>query len=101
MLKQKLQQDQIYALKSKDQEKLEILRFILSKIKNQEIDLKKDLNDEEIILVMKKIVKELIESIEAFKKGGRQDLVEKNQKQLSIINQYLPPELSDEEIKKR
>ncbi len=99
MLRQKLQQDQITALKNKDQEKLDVLRFLISKIKNQEIDLKKDLNDEEIILIIKKNIKELNESIQAFKKGNRQDLVEKNQKQLSILTQYLPAELTDDQLK--
>ncbi len=100
MLRQKLQQDQITALKNKDQEKLDVLRFLISKIKNKEIDLKKDLNDEEIILIIKKVIKELNESTDAFKKGNRQDLVEKNQKQLSILTQYLPAELTDDQLKK-
>lgn len=99
MLRQKLQQDQINALKNKDQEKLDTLRFLISKIKNQEIDLKKELTDEEIILIIKKNIKELNESIEAFKKANRIDLLEKNQKQLNILTQYLPSELPDEQLK--
>lgn len=100
MLRKKLQEDQIQALKTKNQEKLEVLRFLISAIKNKEIEKKSELNDEEIILVIKKIVKEIKESIEAFKKGQRSDLVEKNKKQLEILSFYLPKELSDEELKK-
>lgn len=100
MLRQKLQEDQIQALKTKNQEKLEVLRFLISAIKNKEIEKKSELNDEEIILVIKKIVKEIKESIEAFAKGKRSDLVEKNKKQLEILSQYLPQELTDEQLKK-
>ncbi|GIW64358.1 MAG: aspartyl-tRNA amidotransferase subunit B [Patescibacteria group bacterium] len=99
MLKQKIQEDQIQALKSGDKDRLDVLRFILSQIKNKEIDKNQpsggELTDEEVILVLKKIAKELKESIEAFKKGGREDLVKENEKQLAVVNQYLPKELSD------
>jgi len=100
MLKQKLQEDQIIALKSGDHDKLNIIRFIISQIKNKEIEKRSELSNDEVILVLKKIAKELNESISAFEKGNRQDLVEENKKQLSIISQYLPQEISDEELKK-
>jgi len=100
MLKQKLQEDQIIALKSGDHDKLNIIRFIISQIKNKEIEKRGELSDDEVILVLKKIAKELNESISAFEKGNRQDLVEENKKQLAIISQYLPQEISDEELKK-
>jgi len=100
MLKQKLQEDQIIALKSGDHDKLNIIRFIISQIKNKEIEKRSELSDDEVILVLKKIAKELNESISAFEKGNRQDLVEENKKQLAIISQYLPQEISDEELKK-
>lgn len=99
MLKQKLQQEQINALKAKESVKVNILRYILSKIKNKEIEKKEELTDEEIIIIIKKIVKELKESIEAFKKGKREDLVKESEKQLEIVSLYLPKELSDEQIK--
>src|SRR3990167_7084050 len=105
MLKQKIYQDQIQALKKHDQEKLSILRYILAQIKNQEIEKKSsqskgglDLTDDETISVLRKNVKELNESIESFKKGGRQDLVLEYQKQLQVVSSYLPKELSDEEL---
>jgi hypothetical protein len=99
MLRQKLQDDQLAALKSGDKTKLEILRFILAQVKNKEIDKKSDLNDEETVLVLKKITKELKESIDAFEKGGRKDLGDSSKKQLEIISLYLPTEISDEELK--
>ncbi|GAB4218675.1 MAG: GatB/YqeY domain-containing protein [Candidatus Microgenomates bacterium] len=99
MLRQKLQEEQILALKSGDKTKLSVLRFIISQIKNKEIDKKAELTDDEIVLVLKKLVKEITESIEAFKKGGREDLVKENENQLQIINQYLPKELTDDQLK--
>src|SRR3989344_5213482 len=68
MLRKKIVADQIQSLKNHDQEKLSILRYILAQIKNKEIDKKIELIDEEIITVLRKIAKELNESIEAFKK---------------------------------
>ena len=100
MLRQKLITDQIQALRNHDQEKLSVLRYILAQIKNKEIDKKADLNDEETTSILRKIAKELNESIEAFKKGKRDDLISDCQKQLQIIASYLPKEISDEELKK-
>ena len=99
MLRQKLQDDQVIALKSGDKTKLEILRFILAQIKNKEIDKKSELNDEETLVVIKKVTKELKESIEAFDKGKRKDLSDDSKKQLAIVSVYLPEEISDEELK--
>ena len=107
MIKQTIVDDQITALKNHDQEKLSLLQYILAQIKNKAIDKipsdpkgKSDLTDEEVVAVLRKIAKELNESIEAFKKGGRQDLVKENQKQLEMLSVYLPKEISDDELKK-
>lgn len=100
MIKQKISDDQIIALKNRDQEKLTVLRYILSQIKNKEIDSRGELSDEEVVAVLRKIAKELNESIEAFKTGKRQDLVEKNQKQLEILTNYLPEEITDADLQK-
>ncbi|OGK25292.1 hypothetical protein A3A46_03760 [Candidatus Roizmanbacteria bacterium RIFCSPLOWO2_01_FULL_37_13] len=110
MIKEKIISDQMAALKSHDQQRLSILRYILAQIKNKEIDKKpsntaasrekSDLTEEETISVLRKIAKELHESIEAAKLGKRDDLVLENQKQLEVVTAYLPKELSDEELKK-
>ncbi|MDO8610638.1 MAG: GatB/YqeY domain-containing protein [bacterium] len=98
MIKQNIQFDQIQALKSGDKDKLNILRYILSQIKNKEIEKKTDLSDEEVYSVLRKGVKELKESIESFEKAGRIELVAEYKKQLDAVLPYLPKELSDEEI---
>ena len=107
MIKQTIVDDQITALKNHDREKLSLLQYILAQIKNKAIDKipsdpkgKADLTDEEVVAVLRKIAKELNESIEAFKKGGRLDLVKENQKQLEMLSVYLPKEISDDELKK-
>ena len=107
MLKQRLVDDQIHALKNHDQARLSVLRYILAQIKNKEIEKRpaspaggSDLKDEETTMGLRKIVKELNESIEAAKSGKREDLVLENQKQLSLVSTYLPKEISDEELKK-
>lgn len=99
MLRQKLQDDQIVALKGGEKTKLDILRFILSQIKNKEVDKKSELDDEETLMVIKKVAKELRESIEAFEKGGRKDLTDDSKRQLEIVSVYLPKEINDDELK--
>ena len=100
MLKQKLVDDQIQALRNHDQENLSILRYILAQIKTKEIEKRSDLTDDETTMVLRKISKELHESIEAAKLGKREGLVTEYQQQLQLVSSYLPKELSDEQLKK-
>ncbi len=98
MLRQQLQADQLQALKSGDKGKLEVLRYILAQIKNREVDKKTELNDEETMDVLRKYVKQLNESIEAFEKGGRPELAAEYKAQKEVATAYLPQQLSDEEL---
>lgn len=99
MLSDTLHADMITALKAKDAKKLEMLRYIVAQIKNKEIDKRSTLNDEETMQVLRKIVKELKESIYAFEKGQRADLVDQSKNQLQIMQAYLPKEISDGQLK--
>ncbi|QQG44413.1 MAG: GatB/YqeY domain-containing protein [Candidatus Roizmanbacteria bacterium] len=99
MLRQKLQNDQLAALKSGNKTVLETLRYILAQIINKEIDKKSELNDEEVISLLRKQNKELQESIDAFKKGAREDLARQSEEQKKIISSYLPEEISEEALK--
>lgn len=101
MIKQKLQQDQITAMKAHEQIRLDTIRYIISQINNKEINTQKELSDAEIIMVMQKVKKELNESIDSFVKGSRNDLAEEYKKQLVVVAAYLPPELTPEEIKNK
>ena len=98
MLKQKLQADYLQSLKGGNKDKVEILRYVLAKVKNKEIEKREDLTDEEIISLLKKQKKELLESIESFEKGKRKDLEIESKKQLEIILEFVPPEMSDKEL---
>lgn len=99
MLKDTLQKDQITALKAGDKIKLSVVRYIVAQIKNKEIEKKIPLTDEEIIAVLRKYQKELKESIEAFEKGNRADLIAESKAQYDIAASYLPAEMSDEQLK--
>ncbi len=98
-LKKQIEQDFINALKAKD-ESLATLRMLKSAIKNAEIEKGEELKDEEIGQLLRKEKKQREESIKEFKKGKREDLAEKEQAEIKIIEKYLPELLSDEEIKK-
>ncbi len=90
------------ALKEKNAELATSLRQLLSAIKNEAIALmKKDegLSDEEVINVLKREKKKREDSISLYREGNREDLAEKEQKELELINEFLPAEMSDEEIK--
>lgn len=87
-------------MKQRNQNKVTTLRYILAQLKNKEIDKKGELSDEEELVILRKIGKELKESIDAFRKGKREDLITQYESQLKLLGTYLPQEISDEELKK-
>lgn len=99
-LKQKIETDLKTCLKAKEELKVSTLRFALAAIKNEEIAKQKELTEEELTQVLQKQAKLRRESIEAFKSGGREDLVAKESQELEILNNYLPQQLPAEELKK-
>lgn len=99
MIKLKLQADQIQAMKAHDTVRLDTLRYILSQIKNKEIDTKKELTDDESVDMIRREVKRLNDSITSFKEGNRDDLAAEYEAQKNILVEYLPKEMSDEELK--
>lgn len=98
-IRDQIQSRMIAALKAGDKSKTAALRFLYSQIKNSEIDAKHSLTDEETIKLLATEAKRRRESIEAYQKGGRPDLVEKEKYELSVIEEYLPKQLTDEELK--
>ena len=97
MLK-RLRSDLKDAMKNSKKEKLIPLRNLISKIKTKEIEKGEPLNDDECLKVCMSSAKQLKDSISQFEKGNRQDLADKEKKELNIISSYLPEELSDNEI---
>jgi len=101
MLEEKILNDYKEAMKNKDALKVSTLSFLRAQFMNLVIEKKKkSLDDIDCIAVIKKSVKQHQDSIEQFKQGNRQDLVDKETKELEILKSYLPPELAEEEIKK-
>lgn len=98
-LKDQLTQDMKSAMKQREQIRLSTIRLIRAAIKNREIELREELGDEEVIRVISTLLKQHKDSIEQFQKGGRNDLVEKEQAELEILESYLPQPLSEEEVK--
>jgi len=98
-LKTKLQADLKIAMKEKDAFKRDVIRFVMSAIKQIEVDERKELSDAEIETILLKQIKQRNDAIDQFKKGGRDDLVEKNEKELKILKSYLPEPMSKDEIK--
>lgn len=98
MLTNKIQQDQLAALKAKNESTLTTLRLLSAELKNKQIDLGHELTDDEAMAVIRKQVKQLNDAKDMFEKGGRNDLVAENETQITTLTAYLPTEISDEEL---
>lgn len=99
-LQQKINDNLKNALRNKDKENLSILRMLNSAIKNEQIKNGKELSDNEIINVISKQAKQRQDSIEQYKVGNRNDLAEKEQKELDILKVYLPQQINQNELEK-
>jgi len=100
---EKIQENLVEAQKAKDELKVSTLRLLLGAIKNFAIAKESasyNLTDEEIVGVIQKEIKQRKESIESYKAGNRQELADKESKELEILQAYLPEQMSEEEIRK-
>jgi uncharacterized protein len=97
-IKEKLKNDMIQAMKAKEKDRLDAIRFIQAAVKKVEIDTRKDLDDGAVIGILANLAKQRRDSITEFKKGGRQDLVAKEESELSILQSYLPAQLSPDAV---
>ena len=95
----KIQKDMHKAMKGKEKERINALRNIIGKLKYRYIDKGDKLTEQEEIKVIQSLAKQRRESIEMYKQGGRNDLVETETKELSIIEEYLPQAMSEEEVR--
>lgn len=86
-------------MKAKDERIVSVLRMLRAALKNAAIDKGKELAEEDVIAVLGSEAKKLRDAMQQFKDGGRADLVEQNEKELAIIEAYLPAQLSDDELK--
>jgi hypothetical protein len=98
MLKDQLFNDQKAAMKSGDKPRLATIRLVMAAIKQQEVDSRKDLSDDDVITILTKMVKQRRDSIDQYTKAGRSDLADQESAEIAIIEQYLPAQLSAEEV---
>ena len=97
-LRERLTEEMKEAMKARDDLKLSTIRMIRSNVKNREIDQKKELNEQEIVEIVATLVKQRRESIRMFGEAGRQDLVDKEEKELNLLLDFLPQQLGREEV---
>lgn len=97
-MKEKILVDLKNAMKNQNKDLLNVVRMVKGAIQLEEIKVKHVLNDDEVITIIAREIKTRKESIKEFEKGGRTDLVEKTEKEIELLNKYMPEQLSEEEI---
>src|SRR5262245_39307145 len=99
-LQEKIQSHLANAMRNKDQLRLSVLRMMKSAVKNKEIEKMKALEEGECIAVLNTLVKQRKDSVEQFRNGGREELAQKEEAEIKIIEEYLPAAASDEDIRR-
>lgn len=97
-LKQQIQDEMKTAMKAGDKSRLAVIRLILSAIKQIEVDERKDLSDTDILAVLDKMTKQRRESAAQYEQAGREDLLEQENYEITVLQEFLPEALSEEEI---
>jgi uncharacterized protein YqeY len=97
-LTEKIRTELTAAMKARDAERLSTLRMLQSAFKYQQIESGHELSDEEAMSVIRKAVKQRLDSIEQYTKGNRPELAEKERREMELLKTWLPPELTDDEI---
>lgn len=97
-LSERLNEDMKQAMKNQDKFKLSVIRMIRSAIKNVEIDQKRTLDDNEVLDILNREVKQRKDSLQEFEKAGRDDLADNVKKELEVISAYMPRQLTAEEV---
>ena len=98
MLEARIKQDMTNAMKAGDKDKVSCLRVLLAAVKNREKNLRKELDDQEVLAVIRSEIKQVTESYEQFKAGRRDELAAKELASLTFLKSYLPAEMSDDEL---
>ena len=95
---EKVEKDLVAALKAREALKLSVLRMMKAALMNKKVELGKAVEDPEALAVLRTLAKQRRESVEAFRKGGRADLADKEEAEIKIVEAYLPAAASEEEI---
>ena len=99
-LSEKINSDMITYMKNKDSFKLGVIRMVKGAIQLEKINLKRDLNDDEVIAVIAKQIKMRNDSINEFTKANRNDLIDQYKQEIEVLNTYMPEQLSSDDINK-
>ena|SRR5579859_4426160 len=97
-LKERITEDMKTAMRAGEKERLGTIRLVLAAIKQREVDERITLDDGQVLSVLEKMIKQRKEAITQFESGGRADLVAKEQSELSVLQTYLPAQMSDAEV---
>lgn len=97
-LRERLSEDLKQAMRDRDVDLRDTIRFLLAAVKNAEIDKRQSLTEEEELAVLRSQAKQRRDAIEQFRAGGRDDLADKEASQLEILERYLPQQMTDEEL---
>ena len=97
-LREQVNEDMKNAMRAREQEKLGAIRLLLAAVKQREVDERITLDDAGVIAVVEKMIKQRKDSISQYEKGARQDLAEKEKFEITILQAYLPPQLSQAEV---
>ncbi len=95
----RLQTDQAAARRAQEKDRVLLLGMVISELKNREIELRRDANDEDIVEVIRKGIKKRRESVDLYRKAGRSDLADKEQTEVALLEAYLPASIDPEEIR--
>ena len=98
-LKEQLNQDMKAAMKAKQTDRLSTIRQLRSAIKNKEIELRQEIDDNAILAVISTLVKQRRESAELYRSNDRPELADKEEAELAVLQQYLPAQLSEDELR--
>jgi len=99
-IQEKIQTQMTEAMRAKDSLRLSVLRMMKSAVKNKEIEKMKPLEESEVLSVLNTLVKQRKDSVEQFRKGGREELAQKEEAEIKIIEEYLPAAASEDDIRK-
>ena len=97
-LADRIKDDMKVAMRERDKDRLGTIRLVLAAMKQQEVDTRKELTDNDVLAIINKMVKQRRDSIEQFTKAGRDELAAKEQSEIETIQEYLPEQLSQEDI---
>jgi len=97
-INKKINDEMVAAAKARDKIRLSAIRMLKTALHNKEIELMRSLNENETLQILSAIVKQRKDSIEQFARGGRTDLVEKEEAELKVVQEFMPAQMSDEEV---